>query len=742
MIGNCFNRFWQWLKRPTLARTVTAPRDSDRRYRAVFDHATIGMATFSLDKRWLSVNPALCQILGFDEPSLLQKSWPELTHPDDLEHNVAEFEATLRGDQAGYCIQKRYLRADGSVIVANISAQLVRNAEGAPDYFFGIIEDVTSRLQAEYQNRLFRDRATALLDLPKAAETMDEHGFMQYAINQVEQLTASKIGFIHFINNDGESIELITWSESTLATYCKAVFNRHYPLRDAGIWAEAARKMAPVIVNDYSRAEARQGLPEGHAHLERFISVPVVENGKVRMIMGVGNRETPYDAVDVETAQLIGADTWRIVQRRRSERALLAASQVVNNSPIVCFRWQESESRPVMFVSDNVRQWGYSPEDLVAGDPGFAELVHPEDLPRVVAEVAMHAASGTVLYEQEYRLLTRSGQVLWVVDRSRIMRDEQGRALWHDGVLTDITERKQQQQALSAALAEQRKLNKRLEEVNTQLLQSEKMASIRQLAAGVAHELNNPIGFVRSNLGTLENYLRGLISLVEASQNLADRHAAGTPELAAIETIKSRIDFDFLRSDVFELVAESRDGLGRVAKIVQDLRSFSHVGEQEWQPVDLHQGLDSTLNIVWNELKYKCQVIKDYGDLPPVFCLVAQLNQVFMNLLVNASHAIECQGTVTIRTRQLDPDQVCVEISDTGSGIPDENLKRIFDPFFTTKPVGKGTGLGLSLAYGIIERHHGRIEVESEVGAGTTFRVILPIRQGTPSTINDQDSPT
>jgi signal transduction histidine kinase len=166
-----------------------------------------------------------------------------------------------------------------------------------------------------------------------------------------------------------------------------------------------------------------------------------------------------------------------------------------------------------------------------------------------------------------------------------------------------------------------------------------------------------------------------------------------------------------------------------VKNIVQDLKDFSHVDEAEWQWSDLHHGLDSTLNIVWNELKYKAEVVKEYGAPPEIECIPSQLNQVFMNLLVNAAHAIENRGTITIRTGH-DGDGAWVEITDDGKGIAPEHLERIFDPFFTTKPVGKGTGLGLSLSYGIVKKHKGRIEVDSRPGMGARFRVWLPVRQG------------
>lgn len=271
-------------------------------------------------------------------------------------------------------------------------------------------------------------------------------------------------------------------------------------------------------------------------------------------------------------------------------------------------------------------------------------------------------------------------------------------------------------------------LNQKLEEAQGQLLQSEKLASIGQLAAGVAHEINNPIGFVYSNLGTLQNYLGDMLTLLEVYES-AEPGIGDHQVRANLQALKRRIDLDYLREDVTALVNESRDGISRVKKIVQDLKDFSHADSgDEWQLAGIEQGLDTTLNIVWNELKYKCDVRKEYGNVPDIECLPSQLNQVFMNMLVNAGHAIEARGTITLRTG-TEGEQVWVEIEDTGKGISPEHMKRIFDPFFTTKPVGKGTGLGLSLSYSIVNKHCGRIEVDSVVGKGTRFRVWLPMRR-------------
>ena len=293
----------------------------------------------------------------------------------------------------------------------------------------------------------------------------------------------------------------------------------------------------------------------------------------------------------------------------------------------------------------------------------------------------------------------------------------------------ELARREKAEMALLDRYRELTALNIQLEQTREQLLQSEKLASIGQLAAGVAHEINNPIGYVHSNVGALESYIDQLMQLLTAYQGAeADLPAAKREEVVAV---RESIDLDFLREDIPNLMRESREGISRVKKIVQDLKDFSRVDTKcEWQMANLHQGIDSTLNIVANEVKYKADVVKDYGDLPNIECLPSQLNQVFMNLLVNAAQAIDSnkRGTLTIRTR-CDGDTVRLAFSDDGGGIPEAIRQKIFDPFFTTKPVGKGTGLGLSLSYSIIQDHHGRIELDSEEGVGTTFTLVLPVNQ-------------
>jgi len=292
--------------------------------------------------------------------------------------------------------------------------------------------------------------------------------------------------------------------------------------------------------------------------------------------------------------------------------------------------------------------------------------------------------------------------------------------------IRDISQEYAREQELHDRNAELEIAYTKLKSAQEMALHTEKLASIGQLAAGVAHEINNPIAYVKSNLNMLRLPLAQLLRQARVPECENDLRRAVSNELN--EDSMGACD-EALAVDVRDLITESLEGVDRVCRIVSDLKDFSHQDQIEnWTMADLHAGLDSTLNIVWNEIKYKAHVVKSYGDLPLIECIPSQLNQVFMNLLVNASQAIDNSGIITI-TSECSGDQVSISIGDNGKGIPAEALPRIFDPFFTTKDVGHGTGLGLAISYGVIAKHHGVIEVTSVPGEGTLFMLKLPIAQ-------------
>ncbi|MFA7268382.1 MAG: bacteriohemerythrin [Sterolibacterium sp.] len=270
-------------------------------------------------------------------------------------------------------------------------------------------------------------------------------------------------------------------------------------------------------------------------------------------------------------------------------------------------------------------------------------------------------------------------------------------------------------------------LEQRVAERTQELLQASKMAAVGQLAAGVAHEINNPIGFVNSNLGTLGRYVEQLLMMIDA---YADCEAKNLPVSPRLAEINAETNLAFLREDLAALLRESQEGLDRIKKIVQDLKDFSHANAVEMQDADLVAGIESTLSVAWSELKYKAEVIRELPPQLPLRCIPGQINQVVMNLLVNAAQAIEARGRIVIRAGEASRDGsrwVWFEVEDSGCGMRTEVKQRIFEPFYTTKPVGTGTGLGLSVSWDIVvNHHHGRIEVDSEPGKGSTFRVWLP----------------
>lgn len=291
----------------------------------------------------------------------------------------------------------------------------------------------------------------------------------------------------------------------------------------------------------------------------------------------------------------------------------------------------------------------------------------------------------------------------------------------------DTIEVRQMASALTEKWNLARSVEDRMHELQCRLIQSEKLASLGLMAAGVAHEINNPLAFLTSNFGVLEQYHDALFGMLDvhagAMVSIADATVA-----ARLSEECSRLGIDRLRADTPILMAQSRDGMQRVSRIVKSLMQFSRVDSGNGREMaDLHAGIDSTLHIIASELNATAVVVKDYGQLPLVECQPMELNQVFLNLLVNAAQSMNGQrGKITIRTR-VDHGHAVVEIADNGCGIPPDVMPRVFDPFFTTKPVGKGTGLGLSISHGIIRQHKGRIEVHSHPGQGTSFKVSLPL---------------
>jgi len=289
---------------------------------------------------------------------------------------------------------------------------------------------------------------------------------------------------------------------------------------------------------------------------------------------------------------------------------------------------------------------------------------------------------------------------------------------------------RENEKKLRQMLDKSQKMHETLKSTQNQLVQSEKLASLGQLAAGVAHEINNPTGFVMANIEIFQEYVDKLLTIISHLVELVKSNLPEDKEKAELlqqqlNGITDNTDFIYLKKDLPEIIKESLDGAHRIKNIVSNLKNFARPGKEGLNPVNINEEIEKAITLVSNEIKYKCEIVMDCQSVPMIDANPQQLDQVFINILINASHAIEESGTITIKTYAKD-DNVYVEIIDDGRGIPDDAIGKIFDPFYTTKEVGKGTGLGLSIVYRIVQEHNGEIDVKSQEGKGTTFTLKFP----------------
>jgi len=467
-------------------------------------------------------------------------------------------------------------------------------------------------------------------------------------------------------------------------------------------------------------------------------------NGQVRYTEARGG------SVFNETGEVIKlfGTIMDITERKQAELALQISEErfylAFEASTMGLWDWNIA-TEEIYFNSCWKTMLGYEVEDIKNSFKSWEFLVHPEDLPLAQAALKAHLLGETLLYEVEFRMLTKSGEWKWILAQAKVMeRDDLGNPLRMTGTHIDISDRKQAELALRISEQREREkaqqLNQTLEQLKgtqSQLIQAEKMSSIGQMVAGVAHEINNPISFIYGNINPATQYADDLVKVIKLYQRY---YPQPFPEIAEI---LEEIDADFIGEDFPRILASMQEGANRIKQIVLSLRNFSRLDEKDSKAVDIHEGIESTLVILQHRLKEQpkrgeIQIIKEYGKLPQIQCYPAQINQVFMNVLSNAIDALEDSVAnndseaiqIRITTELSSENQVCVRIADNALGISREVQSRIFDPFFTTKPVGRGTGLGLSISYQIVkDRHGGELRCYSELGKGTEFAIEVPISQ-------------
>jgi two-component system, NtrC family, sensor kinase len=557
-----------------------------------------------------------------------------------------------------------------------------------------------------------------------AAPVRDERGHIVGAIQTMQDITAARVAEVALHDAQVQVERLAAKRSEMLAKSSGLPINTEDPTDDDSIPAEFIRGAAasPVELHGEPEAEKAGGGPMVPALSAFFDGTPVPAFAIDANHVVTHWNKACERTIGVAAARMIGTRSqWAPFYP--SDRPVLADLIVSGAAEAMLETYYHGKFRRSPIIPG-----GFEAEDFFPhmGESGrwlfFSAAPLRDERGRVVGAIE-------TLQDVTKRKLAEKNLHKVQVDLEHLVAKRTAQLAQANSHLEDdIRKREDAEAELLRRNAELTELNEKLSMAQEQLMQSEKLASIGQLAAGVAHEINNPIGYIFSNFAALEQYLAALLEMLAAYEEVEDR-ITDREAVARLKSLRERVEFDYLKGDLPYLMEESREGLIRVRKIVQDLKDFSRVDSHlQWQWADIHQGIDSTLNIVNNEIKYKADVVKEYGAIPEVECLPSQINQVVMNMVVNAAQAIgQERGRIVVRTG-AEVEQIWIEVEDNGCGMTREVMSRIFDPFYTTKPVGKGTGLGLSLSYGIVQKHNGHIDVRSEPGKGSTFRVVLPVR--------------
>ena len=571
--------------------------------------------------------------------------------------------------------------------------------DGQPDGLTLVARDITQRKRREHLSR-------ARLRISEFALDHDTPQLLQKVLDEAEILTDSQIGFFHFVDPNQVDLKLQAWSSRTVKEACKAsASGAHYPLGEAGVWADCVRERAPIIHNDYATLADRKGMPEGHAQVTRELTVPVLRFGKVVAVVGVGNKPTFYDQNDQRLLVELADQAWDIVTRKRAEIALDQSrhqlTQTLANLPGMVFRCANDDDWTMEFLSEGCRDLlGYDSGDLIDNRVvSYASLIHPDDREKVQSQVQA-ALQRQDSYQIVYRIMPNGQPTKWVWEQGRGHFTDQGLSTV-EGFIYDISDQILAQQERAA-------MEKKVQE-------TQKLESLGVLAGGIAHDFNN--------------LLQAMLGFTELATSQA---GPGSPAAQSLKRVM--------------------DAATRAANLTQQMLAFSGRGHFTKAHVDLSAQIQEMSafchSIVPKNINFSLELAE---DLPQVSLDTTQFQQIVMNLLTNASEAVgDDSGALHLVTGTahcgaedvarslihydslqesvpLPGDFVYLEVTDTGCGMDKDVLSRIFEPFFTTKFTGRG--LGMAAVQGIVRGHGGLLTISSQVGQGTTIRVLFPARR-------------
>ena len=685
-----------------IGRDITNRRRAEedlRLFRSLVDHSSDALEV---------IDPTTGHILDGNERAwtdlgYTKEEFVTLTVADiDPEVDVSAFlrVVTLLSGTVSKTFRSMRRRKDGSSFPVEISTRLVRLQR---EFVVTTIRDLTERLEVENVLRESERRLQEILQfIPEATMVVDAHGVIVAWNRAMERLSGvSASAMVGKGNNE--------YSLPFYGQRCGLLLNL-------------------LLQEDQNLERRYRNVKRDGDTIQGEVLIPSLLGRKVYLHA----RATVLRDSKGEVTGMIqtGLD---LTMRKEAEEALQASEErfrLISENVADLIVVLDSNSR-CLYASPSFREDGWNPVELHETD--FLALIHPDDVHKVKAGLEKITADNT---HQSLEFRFRRKDKTWRSKETTInllIYDQEIRVV---AVMRDITERMKEeeervslQNQLTARNAELEKMLSEVRQMQEGLVQSEKLASIGQLTAGIAHEINNPLAFVSSNLNRFQEYFNEILEAFKRMATLANdvaedpRYSTKAREMVEANT---QADLDFVVEDFKVLMGHTKDGADRIKSIVERLRGFTHLSNEGFTEADINDALEDTINLTWNELKYKATIEREYGEIPKVTCNIGEIKQVLVNLLVNAAHAFNNKGIITLRSYCEGP-KVIIQVKDTGEGIQPANLKKIFDPFFTTKPVGKGTGLWISAS--IVEKHKGRLRVKSELGKGTTMTIELPVEQ-------------
>jgi PAS domain S-box-containing protein len=659
------------------------------------------------DGKILYANEELATLVGNSVEELIGQNTPDFYYNLEDRKIVVE---SLRRDGYLRNFETQIKNVDGSVIWVLFTLRATQL--GGEKVILGWLYDIDERKKAEeaIATRLRYEEGVAACSkaLMRDAPTKDA---LTEALNHL--LKASGTSRVYIFENfeDPEDGLCLKLTHEVCAPGVSS--NLDDPVLQHGAYKQGFERWRKTL----SRGKSIQGFIESFPQSERVILdpqgilsiliLPLRVDGKWYGFIGFDDVEIRrvWNEEDIRLLQTAADIVDDYIERRKFEEILRVSEErfrsLVENAKDIIY--SITPNGEITYLSPKFTDLlGYKTSDYLG--KSFSLLMHPDDAKKSIELFQRTLKSGQKESGFEFRMSHKYGRLKWFTSNFSAILDENGQVMEIVGIAHDITEMKNVLDDLALT-------NKILRETQMQLVQSEKMASLGSLVAGIAHEINTPIGAVSSMYDTLSKTLERLKVILKSRFR---------EEYEQQPTLRS----------AFKVIDNSnkviKSGSERVINIVKRLKSFARLDEAELKTVDIHEGLEDTLTLIHHELKHNIKVIKEFGDTPPISCFPGQLNQVFLNLLINSKQAIKNKGIISIKTFAKDK-KVHIVIKDTGSGIKKENLKKVFDPGFTTKGRGVGAGLGLSISYQIIQDHKGEIKVESELGKGTAFTIILPM---------------